>query len=457
MKLPAPGGCRDLLRVAYPLFLQSAGTVVMQFCDRKFLANSSTGEMAAALPAGHLVISLAVFFIALVGFANPMTAQFFGAKRSGKCVDVLWTAVAAALACSAAMSILLPVLGWFLLGFSLAGRTFEYAYQYFAVQIPGQLALCLGTPFFAFYSGRGRTLVVSVVNVAAALLNILLDWLLIFGNCGFPKLGILGAGIATSLSLMLGMLAILLIVLIEPDQSEFPTRRFRSFDRDIFRKLFFIGGPSGFQRLSNSLRFTAIILLIGNLGETALASTSIALSISAISFLPVVSLAGANMILSGQALGREEPENAAGITFRAWMIGLVYTFGALGVYLAFSRPLIGLFAPDERSAALPFETVAHEAWIILVIMGVWLIADSGRYIFGSLLRASGDTQALLKINLFSAWIVGIPGFAVLALLVKPPLHIVWTYFIVVALTEMALVSFRYRQGKWKELKLIRRK
>lgn len=451
------GGFRDILLVAYPLLLQSAGSVVMQFCDRKFLSNSSTEEMAAALPAGHLVISLAVFFVATVGFSNPLTAQFFGAGRKEKCADVLWTAVAGALLCCVVMAAFMPFAGSFLLGLSLDGETFRHARQYFLMLIPGQLALCLGVPFFAFYSGRGKTLPVSLINVGAAFLNILLDWLLIFGHWGFPRMGILGAGLATSLSQTAGLAAAVLLALFGEDQKEFPTRMRLKFDADVFRKIFFVGGPSGFQRLSNSLRFTAIILLVGSLGEVALAATSIALSIGAISFLPVVSLAGSNMILSGQALGRREQGAAVRITKRAWLSGLLYTTLALIAYLLFSQEVIALFAPDAPRGETSFSIVSQEAWRILAIMGVWMIADSGRYIFGSLLRAAGDTAALFAINLFSAWCVGIPGFALLALWLKPPVHWVWSYFIAVALTEMLLVVWRFRQGKWREIALVRRK
>ena len=450
-----PGGYKALLLVAYPLLMQSAASIVMLFCDRKFLANSSTEELAAALPAGHLVITLGVFFITFLDYSGPLTAQFFGAKRNDKCIDVLWTSAATSLLAAGVMIFILPLVGWGILALSVEGKTFEYGFRYFLAMLPGEIALSIAAPFFAFYAGRGKTLVVSLVNIAGTALNVLLDWLLIFGNCGFPKLGIAGAGIATSISLILGMTAIVLIVLIAPDQREFPTREWKRFDRDIFHKLFFIGGPSGIQRLSNSLKFTVIILLVGVLGDMALASTGIAMSIINLSFMPLVALAGSNMILSGQALGREDQNSASQITFRAWKCAMLYTFLALLFYAAFAKPVIALFAPEQSTEQMPFELVSQHAYRVLLIMGFWLICDTGRYIFGSLLRASGDTKALLKINLLVAWLIGIPGFALLALVVKPPVYYVWSFFIVISLTESLWIYVRFRQGVWRTLRLTR--
>lgn len=446
----------EILRIAWPLFFLSASTVVMQFCDRKFLGNSSTEEIAAALPAGNLLATLGTFFISMLSYSNPLTAQFFGAGRKEKCIDVLWSSFRAALLCAGAMLILLPALGALLLRLTLNSTTFYHAINYFMVQIPGQLMLCLAAPFFAFYAGRSRTAVVSAVNIGAALLNILLDWILIFGHWGSPKLGIAGAGIATAVSQTLAALTIIGLVLFANDQSEYPTRNWRSFDRELFRKIFFIGGPSGFQRLNNSLKFTTIILLVGTLGQMALATTTISLSITMVSFMPLIALTESNLILSGQFLGRNECDKAKTTTFHTWTLALIYTFLAFLGYIFFSRPVIAMFAPDKPSSELPFESVAHHAWIVLIIMGFWMLTDSVRYVFGSLLRASGDTKALLKISLAVSWGIGIPGFALLTQWIKPPIYLVWLFFIVVSAAEASMIYLRFRQGVWRTLKLTHR-
>lgn len=90
-------------------------------------------------------------------------------------------------------------------------------------------------------------------------------------------------------------------------------------------------------------------------------------------------------------------------------------------------------------------------------MGFWMMIDSVRYIFGSLLRAAGDTGALLRISLTVSWGVGIPGFVVLTQWVRPPIDQIWLFFILVSLLESSLILYRFHQGNWKTVRLIHQK
>ncbi len=450
-----PGGYRAVLLLAYPLFFQAAASIIMQFCDRKFLANSSTNEMAAALPSGQMLFACAIFFTMMLAYSNPLTAQYYGADQKKFCVNILWTGVIMAFLCSGVLLILMPLVGWLGLPLVLNGETLRYAWQYFLIQIPGQIFLCISTPFFAFFTGRGKTFVVSYINIAVSLLNIPLDWIMIFGHFGCPKLGILGAGLATSLSLCMGMIVVIVLVLFSTNQMDFPTRNLqKSFRTDIFFKLFRLGGFSGLQHFSNSFKFMVIIFLVGTLGEQALASTSIALTIIMVSFMPIVALEGANMIICGQFIGAGNRNEAESTTYRVWLIGFIYTILALVWAIWASSPIIDLFAPDIPTPDLPFKTVADDAWKILVIMATWMLSDTGRYIFGANLRAAGDTNALLKMNLLVSWILGIPVFVILTLWIKAPVYLVWLYFIVVSLAEALLIYSRFRSGYWKKIELV---
>lgn len=80
---------KNIFQIAWPLFCLFTGTVIMQFYDRKFLGNSSTEEIATALPAGNLLAMLGTFFISIISYCNLMTAQYFGTGRTRECVDVL--------------------------------------------------------------------------------------------------------------------------------------------------------------------------------------------------------------------------------------------------------------------------------------------------------------------------------------------------------------------------------
>ena len=266
------GGYQELFRIAYPLLFLSASNVIMQFVDRKFLGNSSTEEMAASMPSASMINSLTIFFLVTANFSNALISQLYGAMHFRECVRVVWTAFYFALMSAGLMLIYVPLIGyWFMYSKFMSANLADLGWIYFLSLLPACMFHCMGAPFFCFYSGRGKTIPVAAINIFVCLLNILLDWLLIFGHWGFPRMGILGAGIATSASLMTGFF-IILGMFLSVNQKVYPTRREFAFSKDYFLRLVKFGTPSGLQVLSNCASFTVIILLVGQLGDMALAA-----------------------------------------------------------------------------------------------------------------------------------------------------------------------------------------
>ncbi len=450
------GGYRELFRIACPLLFLSASNVIMQFVDRKFLGNSSTEEMAASMPSASMINSLTIFFLVTANFSNALISQLYGAMRFRECVRVVWTAFYFALMSAGLMLIYVPLIGhWFMYSKFMSENLADLGWIYFLSLLPACIFHCLGAPFFCFYSGRGKTIPVAAINIFVCLLNILLDWLLIFGNWGFPRMGILGAGIATSASLMTGFL-IILGMFLTVNQKVYPTRRTLAFSKDYFLRLVKFGTPSGLQVLSNCASFTVIILLVGQLGDMALAASSIALSINMLEFMPMIAIADSTMILVGQYIGRTMKDVSAKLPYRSWRLAIVYGVLMLLVYIFFSDPVIRMFRPAESGSAIDFKDVAYQGWLILIMMGIWNLSDSVRYVFGGAMRGAGDTRALMLINMVCAWCVGIPGFVFLVYVIRPSAGWVWSYFIVVATVEGLWTFLRFHSGAWRNIRLVRK-
>jgi len=261
-----PGAYNELMKIAYPLILMSASNVVMQFADRKFLGNSSTAEMAAAMPAGVLFYTLFCFFLVSANFTSAIVAQLFGTGARRDCVRAAWSGFYFSALSGVFILTIVPTLGFLILRVSLSAELLPHAWTYFYSIIPSGIFACLAAPLFAFYSGRGKTLPVALINIGICLANILLDWIFIFGKFGIPRMGIFGAGIATSLSAMGGFIAIL-ILFLSIDQKVYPTRSLRQFQIEYIKKLLRYGTPAGLQVVSDVGSFTLILLIVGRLGD----------------------------------------------------------------------------------------------------------------------------------------------------------------------------------------------
>ena len=351
------GGYRELFRIACPLLFLSASNVIMQFVDRKFLGNSSTEEMAASMPSASMINSLTIFFLVTANFSNALISQLYGAMRFRECVRVVWTAFYFALMSAGLMLIYVPLIGhWFMYSKFMSENLADLGWIYFLSLLPACIFHCLGAPFFCFYSGRGKTIPVAAINIFVCLLNILLDWLLIFGNW----------------------------------------------------------------------------------------------------FMPMIAIADSTMILVGQYIGRTMKDVSAKLPYRSWRLAIVYGVLMLLVYIFFSDPVIRMFRPAESGSAIDFKDVAYQGWLILIMMGIWNLSDSVRYVFGGAMRGAGDTRALMLINMVCAWCVGIPGFVFLVYVIRPSAGWVWSYFIVVATVEGLWTFLRFHSGAWRNIRLVRK-
>ncbi len=450
----APGGYRQLALVAYPLILMSATNVVMQFADRKFLGNSSTEEMAAALPGGIWYFTLFSFFLVTANFTGALVAQLFGAKKYHDCVCAAWSGFYFSLMASALIVTAVPALGYWIMNDFVDEALRQHAWVYFKALIPSGVFACLSAPFFSFYSGRGLTVPVAVVNVGICVANIFLDWVFIFGRWGVPRGGIFGAGLATSLSAGLGFLAAAALF-FAADQGIYPTRTLRRFRGEYVLKLLKFGTPAGLQVLSDVGAFALIILIVGDLGPVPLAAMTVAFSINNLSFMPLLGVSDATAILCGQFIGRRQKKIASKVPYRSWRLALLYMLLTGAVYVSFPDLLTATFRPDESGGAISFAEVAKLSALVLSIAAMWNLADTVKFIFGGALRGAGDTHAVLLINTCCSWLVAMPGILLIVKVWKPHLAWVWIYLVFCTLLEGTLIFWRFRSGAWRRIKLVK--
>ena len=453
-----PGGYREIWHIAYPLIMMSATQTLMMFVDRKMLASHSTDEMAAALPAGILYFTLFCFFSVTANFTSALVAQFYGNKERFACVKSVWSGVYLAVVFSLLIIFVNPLIGEFLLyNTEHDAATKQLEVTYFHSLLFSGVFGCLAAPFFGFFSGRGKTMPVAVINIIGGLLNIVLDYLLIFGIsdcCGFsiPELGIWGAGIATTISMgcTFGMIFLLFIF---QNQKIYATRKWYCGQFEYILKLFRYGTPSGLQVFFDVGSFTFIILLLGNRGPVVLAASTAALSINNIFFTPLMGLSDTTAIVNGQYIGRKEPDYAQKSTFSAWRIAFFYMIGGAILYCFFPGQLINFFAPDEVSTKISFDEVLRCGSSILLAVAIFNFFDATKYIFMGAMRGAGDTLAIMLINISCVWGLMVPGIYFISANENVHILLIWFYMALCGGIEAFIIYLRYRSGAWRKIKL----
>ena len=380
-----PSGGREVLRVAAPLVVSSLSWTILTFIDRMMLNHVSGAAMAGAFSASIAWFAVASLPIGVCAYANTFVAQYDGAKQPERIGLVIWQAVWIALGCSLLFLIAVPFAPWF---FGLAKHNTQitaYEVQFFQIMCLGGPALLITQSVASFYSGRGQTWVMMIVEATVDMICIGIDYCWIFGHFGFPAWGVAGAASATILCLWLKALIYLTLFLQPRYRDRFGTLAGLRWDGAFVKRMLYYGGPSGIQMFLDVTGFTVFILFVGQLGGVAAEATSMAFSVSSLAFMPIYGVHIATSVLVGERLGENRDDLAASVTITALQMALGYMLVISLLY--FFVPgifLTGFFSPEVVQVT-DQAAVRHVAAMLLQFVAAYNLLDATQMIFvGSL-------------------------------------------------------------------------
>jgi multidrug resistance protein, MATE family len=291
----------------------------------------------------------------------------------------------------------------------------------------------------SYLAALERAQVVLWVTVAGAVGNAGLNWLLIFGNWGFPELGVKGAAWA-SLGLYLVMASSLAVYALRvlPEHELFA--RFWRPDWEAFGKVFRLGWPIGFTHLAESGLFTAAAIMMGWIGTIPLAAHGIALQIASITFMVHLGLGQAATVRAGRALGRKDQINLmrGSIAITGLSLGMILLTVVL--FLGIPEFLIGIFTdPDGAQRAV----VISMGVSLLAMAALFQLADGLQVVVLGLLRGVQDTRVPMIIAGFSYWAVGAPSGYLFGFIVGWGAVGIWFGLVVGLAVAAVLLSWRF--------------
>ncbi|MCM8762326.1 MAG: MATE family efflux transporter [Candidatus Omnitrophica bacterium] len=446
------GGYRELFFLSFPLILSTSAWTIQHFVDRLFLSRYSTEAIAAALPAGLLNGTITSIFTGTATFVSTFVAQYYGAERFEKIGKITWQGLYLSIAGGITMLLLMLFSGFF---FTVVGHPAEVAYFekiYFRILCLGAFPAIASSAIAGFFSGRGHTLPVMWMSFLQTGINIFLDYCLIFGRWGFPKMGIKGAAIATVIATFITF-GIYLSLFIKDDFNTFyATRKNIGLDFFLFKRLLHFGLPNGIQWFIDMAGFSLFLLFIGRLGLIPLAATNISFNINTLAFMPMIGIGMGVSILVGQKLGKNDVYTAEKSVYSGFHITFFYMGTIALLYVFLPDIFIKPFAP--RIYPVDFERIHGIAIILLRFIAFYSLFDTMNIIFASALKGAGDTRYIVKsVALVSLFILVIPSY-ISVFIFKKDIYTVWIiatmYVIILGFTFF----FRFLKGKWKKIRVI---
>ncbi|WP_172329226.1 MATE family efflux transporter [Mangrovicoccus sp. HB161399] len=398
---------RSLLVLGLPLVGGQIAQVSIQIIDTLMLGRYDLEVLAAVVLATSLFFSV---FIVGAGFSWAVTPLVAAAAAGGDLVRVRRVTRMGFWASMGYGALALPVFLKADLVFVWLGQTPEMARiagEYLDVAGWGVFPALAVMTLRAYLAGQSKTQVVMWVTVAAVFLNAGLNWLLIFGNWGFPELGGRGAA-AASVAVNAASAVALALYAERSFRGQQLFVRIWKPDWAELRQVFHLGWPIGMATLAETALFSAAAIMVGWIGVAELAAHGIALQLATVTFMMHLGISQAATVLMGRAHGQRDMEAKRGVSLASLAVTLGIALVTVAILAAIPRPLIRLFV----DAADPMRDAILATGVGLVYMAaIFQLADGAQVIAISLLRGVQDTRVPMWMAAFSYWIVGAPlGF-----------------------------------------------
>lgn len=440
----------ELWLLSYPLIVTMASQVVMQFADRMFLAWYSHDALAACVPAGVLAMTFASLFMGLASYTSVFISQYYAQKRYASVTISLWQGILLAVLSAGVLASLTPLGSWIIRLFDHGPSVTPLELKYFGIlNLFGGFSV-INNALASFFSGRGKTKVPMYVALGGNVINIFLNYIMIFGKLGFPEMGIAGAAWSTVLGAASMTLVFTGLIFAGRVRKRFKVARLAGFYKPVFSRLLRFGVPNGFGFLMDVMSFTLFTFMVGNIDVLSLQASNVVMSLQPVVFTVILGLGIGIQILVSKYQGLNRPDLSVRVVKNACKLGYTYA-GAVSLSFFFLAPFfVGLFIPaSSPDAAL----IAEKTYPLMKLVSCFVLFDATYLIFGEAIRGAGDTKFYMFVMIFCAWLLLIPGTWLIVYKWHGSVFAVWSWLTFYAALTAVFMVWRFWLGKWKTIRV----
>jgi len=392
---------RTLLALALPIIVAQLAYTSIGFVDTVMSGRFSARDLAAVALGNSIWVPVFLLMTGILLATTPKVAQRFGAGQHGEIGPLVRQALWLALAVGCLAGTLLWNAEFVLRLMKVDPNLIEPAMGYLHGVALGFPCVALFHVLRCYSDGLGRTRPAMVVGLLGLLVNIPLNYVLIYGKLGLPPLGRVGCGWATAMGMLFLELGMLWWIRRAPAYTATSAlQRFDWPDWTLIKRLLGIGLPIGIAVFAESSIFAVIALLIGGLGATVVAGHQIALNFASLVFMIPYSIGMAATVRVGQALGREQPREArfaAGVSIAT---ALAYACVSATCMLLMLEPIARIYSSAPE--------VIEVAVALIVYAALFQFSDAIQVTAAGALRGYQDTRATMILTLFAYWGIGLP-------------------------------------------------
>lgn len=410
LSAPAPRArigseARALWQLAWPILIGQLANVGMSVVEVAMAGHASANDLAGVALGVSIWNMVIITLMGVMMAVNPMVAHLVGAREFSQVPHVVRQALWQALGVGLVAVLLANLAGSVFDHLALQAQVRDLAKDFVVITSLALPAFAAYRVLYGYSVSLNQTKPVMVIALGALLLNVVVNWLLVFGKLGLPRLGGLGCAWATLVCVWFNLLALLWWMRrASAYRSTWPFARFEWPHWPQVRSLLHLGLPIGITYFAETSAFSLIALLIARFGSTEMAAHQIALNFSSLVFMLPLSVGLALLTRVGQSLGAGEAHAAR---FRAW-VGVGVALGSA----VLSATGMAVFSTQIAAAYTSDEAVAGTAAQLLFLAALFQLSDATQVATSCAIRGYKVTRAPMLIQLTAFWVFSLPlGYA----------------------------------------------
>ncbi len=392
---------KETIKLAIPVSIGQLGHIMLGVVDSFMVGKLGAAPLAAASLANGLFFLILVIGIGLSMAITALVAIAKGENDYEKCGVI----VRQALLINTVFSILLTVITY------IAAQLVFYLHQqpevailtnsYLEILSISIIPFMLFQTYRQFNEGLSYTKPPMYIAILANIINVVGNWIFIYGNFGMPALGLDGAGYATlATRIFMGLSMMLFTIKSSKFKQYDPTLRFKKIDFHIIKKLFNLGLPTGLMYSMEVGAFAIAAIIIGWFGSIELAAHQIAINLASISYMVVLGISAASTIRIGNYYGEKNIPAVKSAGFSALLLGLAFMSITGIIFITLNNYLPTLYINDPA--------VISVASSLLIVAALFQLSDGAQAVGIGILRGLTDAKIPMFITFIAYWIIGIP-------------------------------------------------
>lgn len=436
---------KEIWRVTYPIFLGLLAQNVINVTDTAFLGR--VGEVALGAAAMGGLLYICVYTIA---FGFSVGSQILIARRNGEgnyraVGPIMWQGTAFSFGMAVCLLILMyfsaaPLIRLLITSDSIYGATYEF----FTWRIWGFLFAFVNVMFRGLYIGITRTKVLTMNAVVMALVNVVLDYALVFGELGLPEMGVRGAALASVIAEASSLLFFLLYTYYKVDLKKYGLNRFGQFDLSMVLRILRISCFTMVQYFLAMAIWFVFFMALERLGQRQLAVANIVRSVYVVLLIPVQALSTTANTLVSNLIGAGGSSGVVTLLHKISRMSFLIMVVCVGLCVAFLGSILSVYTNEE---ALLVESVSA----LYVVCGAMLIASLANVYFNGI-SGTGNTQAALVLEVFVQVFYAL-YIIVVGMVIQASVDVCFTTEVIYYVLMLGSSLIYLKKAKWQNKKI----